>query len=188
MGFFTTRERDSIAKDSIAKETIAKSADIRMQGKVRELVRPDLPPRRRPAERSLADQLGTMMQRVADSSVQPIDNLILDMQQRREELLSESARMQREIIEYARLNQSTMQSTKIISESLAYLHGVPDAPRMGDPQADDAPDHMPSDESRERATAAAQHGNDERHGNDDEAPEKEAEAAEVSASPTAEAT
>ena len=50
MGFFTTRERDSIAKDSIAKEAIAKSADMRMQGKVRELVRPDLPPQRRPPE------------------------------------------------------------------------------------------------------------------------------------------
>jgi hypothetical protein len=174
MGFFTTRERDSIAK----------SADMRMQGKVRELVRPDLPPRRRPPERNLADRLGSLMQQVADSSVHPIDNLILDMQRRREELLSESARMQREIFEYARLNQSTMQSTKIISESLAYLHGVPDAPSMTEPQADD----MSADESGESATAAAQHDKDERHGTDDEAPDEEAEAAEVSASPTAEAT
>jgi hypothetical protein len=178
MGFFTTRERDSIAK----------SADMRMQGKVRELVRPDLPPRRRPPERNLADRLGSLMQQVADSSVHPIDNLILDMQRRREELLSESARMQREIFEYARLNQSTMQSTKIISESLAYLHGVPDAPSMTEPQADDMPDDMPADESGESATAAAQHDKDERHGTDDEAPDEEAEAAEVSASPTAEAT
>src|SRR5882672_3670792 len=92
MGFFTTRERDALGKPP---------ADIPAQGKVRELVRPDLMPRRRPPERNLADQLGSLMQRVADTSVHTIDNLILDMQQRREELLNESARMQREIIEYA---------------------------------------------------------------------------------------
>jgi len=174
MGFFTTRERDALGKPP---------ADIPAQGKVRELVRPDLMPRRRPPERNLADQLGSLMQRVADTSVHTIDNLILDMQQRREELLNESARMQREIIEYARLNQSTMQSTKIISESLAYLNGVPDAPGISEHQVDE----MSADESRENATARSQHEMDERDGADNEAPDKEAAAGEVSVGPTAEA-
>lgn len=174
MGFFTTRERDALGKPP---------AEMPAQGKVRELVRPDLMPRRRPPERNLADQLGSLMQRVADTSVHTIDDLIHDMQQRREELLSESARMQREIAEYARLNQSTMQSTKIISESLAYLHGVPDAPRMGERQ-----DDTPADESRESAAEAAQQRMNERRGTQDESPDEQAEVAEVSASPAAEAT
>jgi hypothetical protein len=184
MGFFTTRERDALGKPP---------ADMPVQGKVRELVRPDVMPRRRPPERSLADQLGSLMQRVADTSVHTIDDLIHDMQQRREELLHESARMQREIIEYARLNQSTMQSTKIISESLAYLHAVPDAPgvsgsqdtEQGTEQDTEEGGDMPAVESRE--TATAQHGKDEQHGMDDGTPDEGTGAGKVSASPTAEA-
>jgi hypothetical protein len=49
-----------------------------------------------------------------------IDNLIVELQMQREKLLSESARVQRDIVEFARLSQSTMQSTKIIAESLVY--------------------------------------------------------------------
>src|SRR3977135_115668 len=45
MGFFTTRERDALGKPP---------ADMPVQGKVRELVRPDVMPRRRPPHRALA--------------------------------------------------------------------------------------------------------------------------------------
>jgi hypothetical protein len=51
--------------------------------------------------------------------VQEIDALIGELQAVREMLQAESARVQREITEYARLSQSTMQSTKIISGSLS---------------------------------------------------------------------
>jgi hypothetical protein len=122
MSFFTTRERAELGK----------SAEIRVEGKVRESVRRDFAPRRRPADNDLAGHVGSVMRRVAESSLQEIDDLIVVLQGRREELLSESARVQREIIEYAKLSQSTMQSTKIITDSLSYLNKVPGAPRMSE--------------------------------------------------------
>ena len=62
------------------------------------------------------------MQRVTDDPLQQIDDLIGGLRRRREQLLSESARVQREVLEYAKLNQTTMQSNKIITESLAHLN------------------------------------------------------------------
>ena len=88
------------------------------------------------ANPDLAGHVGTLMQRVSDTSVHEIDDLIAVLQRRREALLSESARMQREIIEYAKLNQATLQSTKIITESLASFRRVSDAPSLSEPHAE----------------------------------------------------
>jgi hypothetical protein len=66
------------------------------------------------------------MQRVAKTALLEIDDLIAELWRRREKLLSESARVQREIIEYAKLNQSAVQSTKAITERLSSLKKVPD--------------------------------------------------------------
>src|SRR5215471_5237624 len=162
MGFFTPRERAALGK----------SAELREQGKARELVRHDFTPRPRPpyAERpahherpasqdrpasydrpanhdrptghdrppspDLAGQVATLMQRVSDTSVREIDAHIAQLQQRREALLSESARMQREILEYAKLNQVTLQSTKIITESLAAFRRVSGGPSLSEPHAE----------------------------------------------------
>jgi hypothetical protein len=131
MGFFTTRERAELGK----------SAELRTQGKVRELVRRDFapPPRRRPTttDHELTGHVGTLMQRVAETSLQEIDDLIMELKRRREKLLNESARVQREILEYAKLSQSTMQSTKIITESLAHWNRLPEAPHLSDPRLED---------------------------------------------------
>jgi hypothetical protein len=114
MGFFNTRERAALGK----------SAETRPPGKAREFVRHDFAPRRRPAETDLSGHVQTLMQRVTDGSLQQIDDLIGDLRRRREELLSETARVQREIIEYAKLNQSAMQSNQVITKSLANLNRV----------------------------------------------------------------
>lgn len=117
MGFFTSRERSELGT----------SAESRMQGREPEVVRHDFALRRRPAaEPDLTGHVGTLMRRVADTSLQDIDELIAKLQRRRQQLLSESDRVQREIIEYAKLSQTTMQSTKIIAESLAHFNKVPD--------------------------------------------------------------
>ena len=130
MGFFTSRERAELGK----------SAEIGGQGKARELIRHDFAPRaRRPADPDISGHVGTLVDRVAASSVQEIDELIVVLQQRRQQLLDESARVRREVLEYAALSQSTMQSTKIISESLALFNKVPDAPRVDDAQVQDTP-------------------------------------------------
>jgi hypothetical protein len=66
-----------------------------------------------------ASSIGSLLQRVAGSSVQEIDQLIAELQIMRTSLESEGARVQREIIEYAHLSQSAMQTTKVIVENLA---------------------------------------------------------------------
>src|SRR5207249_8770462 len=64
----------------------------------------------------VANNISTLLQRVAGSSVQEIDRLISELQTLRDMLHEEGARVQREITEYAHLSQSAMQSTKIRSE------------------------------------------------------------------------
>ena len=92
-----------------------------MEGEIREFVRRDGSSLRRAPESDsevVANNISTLLQRVAGTSVQEIDRLITELQTLREMLQTEGARVQREIVEYASLSQSAMQSTKIIAESL----------------------------------------------------------------------
>ena len=151
MGLFTSRERAQVEKPT----------ELRAQGRVRELVRQDFAPRRRPAEIDLTGHVGTLMRQVSEASLREIDDLVIELRRQREKLLSESARVQREIVEYAELSQSTMQSTKIITESLAYLSKVADAPSMGEPQVGPLVEDNSNEEDRESGSEElAQHGGD----------------------------
>ena len=68
--------------------------------------------------------------------MQDIDQLIAELQAMRTSLESEGARVQREIIEYAHLSQSAMQTTKVIAENLARRKVHTDAPKLsGDDEA-----------------------------------------------------
>jgi hypothetical protein len=75
----------------------------------------------------VANSIGSLLQRVAGSSVQEIDQLVAELQTIRTLLESEGARVQREIIEYAHLSQSAMQTTKVIAENLARRTFTPTA-------------------------------------------------------------
>jgi hypothetical protein len=66
----------------------------------------------------VATKLGSLLQRVVGASVEQIDDVIFELQAFRQRLDTESARMQREIVEYATMSQAAMQSTRIIAESL----------------------------------------------------------------------
>ena len=97
------------------------STESAVEAEIREFVRRDVAtPRQSPEADSevVANGISTLLQRVAGSSVAEIDRLRSELHNLRELLRSEGARVQREITEYARLSQSAMQSTKIISESL----------------------------------------------------------------------
>ena len=99
-----------------------KPTESAVEGEIREFVRRDVATLRRSAEADsevVAGSIGTLLQRVAGSSVQEIDRLIGELHTLRELLQAEGARVQREITEYAHLSQSAMQSTKIITESLS---------------------------------------------------------------------
>ena len=96
------------------------------QEQVRKLVRDDF-------AIDLADYVVPALQQAIAISLRDIDGLIVKLRRRREELLGETARMQSEIIEYARLNQSTTESTKIITERLANFNKVPIADSIKEP-------------------------------------------------------
>jgi hypothetical protein len=112
---------------------IDKAAESQVEGEIREFVRRDVATFRRHPENDsevVANNIGTLLQRVAGTSVKEIDKLILELQTLRDMLQTESSRVQREIVEFATLSQAAMQSTKIIAESLTHWKRVPDAPSM----------------------------------------------------------
>jgi len=113
----------------------AKSADFdqaveaAVEGEIREFVRRDGANLRRAPETDsemVANNITTLLARVAGTSVQEIDRLIAELQTLRALLQEEGARVQRELAEYAHLSQSAMQSTKIIAESLAQWKKIGD--------------------------------------------------------------
>jgi len=100
-----------------------------VEGEIREFVRRDVATLRRQPESDsemVANNISSLLQRVSGTSVQEIDRLIAELQSLREMLSIEGARVQREIVEYATLSQSAMQSTKIIAESLAHWKSAGD--------------------------------------------------------------
>jgi len=123
MGVFKSREID---------DGETKTADVEVEGEIRDFVRRDVANLRRPDNESevVANNIGTLLSRVAGSSVQEIDRLIGELQRVRDLLQNEGARVQREIVEFATLSQAAMQSTKVISDSLTTWKRAPDAPSM----------------------------------------------------------
>jgi hypothetical protein len=93
-----------------------------VEAEIRDFVRRDVAMPRRSLEadgEAVANNISTLLQRVAGSTVAEIDRLTSELRSLRELLQGEGARVQREITGYARLSQSAMQSTKVISEKLA---------------------------------------------------------------------
>lgn len=105
-----------------------RGAEAEMEGEVREFVRreTDSGPRRPENEGTLiADNIGSLLQRVSATSVQEIDVLIDDLKVLRERLHEDGRRVQRQIVEYASLSQAAMRSTKVIAESLGHWKKMP---------------------------------------------------------------
>ena len=112
---------------------IDKPAEGQVEGEIREFVRRDIATFRRQPESDgevVANNIGTLLQRVAGTSVKEVDKLIVELQTLRDMLQTESSRVQREIVEFATLSQAAMQSTKIIAESITHWKRIPDAPSM----------------------------------------------------------
>src|SRR5262245_58203865 len=151
MSFFT-RERGEHGK----------STERSMEREVRDVVRSEIAPRRsrpdsdlpghadsvmqqQPADNNLGGHVRSVIRQVTESSLREIDDLIVVLRRRREELLNESARVERAIIEYAKLSQSTMQSARIITESLSHLNRVPAPREQGESHVGDVSDEEPRD-------------------------------------------
>jgi len=104
MRFFTTRERPDI--DKVADVT----------GEIREFVRrqSDFHADGQPS----ANDLPSLLQRMAGAPEQEIDALIAELQTLRDRLQSEGTRVQQSVIDYQTVSQSAMQSANVISECL----------------------------------------------------------------------
>lgn len=105
-----------------AQDTVDDVANA-FEGEIREFVRRDFPQLRRPIDAGsgefAASNITALVQRVAGTSLQEIDNLIGELQTLRDYIASEGERVQREIAGYAQLNHAALTSTRIISDSMA---------------------------------------------------------------------
>jgi hypothetical protein len=91
------------------------------------------PPRRPETEGTLiAGNISSLLQRVSASSLQEIDALINELTTMREKLHEDGRRVHRQIVQYASLSQTAMQSTRAIAESLGQWKkmGPSSAPRI----------------------------------------------------------
>jgi hypothetical protein len=115
----------------IKQETVGLPPETEVEGEIHESVREAV---RSPQAESevVADSIGSLLNRVAGSSVREIDRVIAELQTLRNFLQNEGARIQREIAEYAHLSQSAMQTTNIIIENIARSKSDVDATNRGD--------------------------------------------------------
>ena len=73
--------------------------------------------------------VNSLVQRVAGTSLQEIDNLVVELQKLRDFLVSEGERVQREIAGYGELSKATLRSAKLIADSMPGRNFPPEAPR-----------------------------------------------------------
>ncbi len=113
---------------------IEKSAELEVEGNIRELVRRDSSAFRQTESdgEAAANNLSGLLRRVSGTSTSEIDNLIGELRTLREKLLADGNRVERDIVEYAALSQSVIQMTKIITESMAQVKKLPVAPTLAD--------------------------------------------------------
>ena len=94
-----------------------------VEGDIREFVRRDISAFRRVRSdgggEMAADNINSLIQRVAGQSIGEIDHVIGELTRVRDMLRSEGERVQREISGYASLSQAAMTSMKIIADSMA---------------------------------------------------------------------
>jgi hypothetical protein len=70
------------------------------------------------------EQASTLMLRVSFESTREIDRLVDDLKGLREKLKNQADRIQSDIAEFVSLSQSTVQLSKIVSDSMAHMKGV----------------------------------------------------------------
>jgi hypothetical protein len=72
-----------------------------------------------PSTEATVNNVNSLIQRVAGTSLAEIENLIGELESLRDLLHAEGQRVQREISGYAQLSQAAMKSTRIISDNVA---------------------------------------------------------------------
>src|ERR1700755_2596538 len=72
-----------------------------------------------PSAEATANNVNSLIQRVAGTSLSEIENLISELEALRDLLHAEGQRVQREISGYAHLSQAAMKSTRMVSDSVS---------------------------------------------------------------------
>jgi len=110
---------------------------------IRDFVRNDVAYLRRPAHGAAADtplepnteatvnNVNSLIQRVAGTSLGEIENLVSELETLRDILHAEGQRVQREISGYAQLSQAAMKSTRMIADNVAQWKRAADGLRNG---------------------------------------------------------
>jgi len=110
---------------------------------IRDFVRNDVAYLRRPAQGMLSsaetessseatvNNVNSLIQRVAGTSLSEIENLISELESLRDLLHAEGQRVQREISGYAQLSHAAMRSTRMISDNVAQWKAAADGLRNG---------------------------------------------------------
>ncbi len=100
-------------------------------GEIREFVRRDAAfSRWQRSERDVgadapAENLNTLIQRVAAASMEEIDRVILELQGMRDTLRSEGERVSRDISGYASLSHASMSAMRVIGDNLKQWRDAP---------------------------------------------------------------
>ena len=77
------------------------------------------------------NNVNSLIQRVAGTSLAEIENLVSELESLRDLLHAEGQRVQREIAGYAQLSQAAMKSTRIIADNVAQWKRTADGLRNG---------------------------------------------------------
>ena len=80
---------------------------------------PNTEPKQEPNTEATVNNVNSLIQRVAGTSLAEIENLVTELESLRDLLHAEGQRVQREISGYAQLSQAAMKSTRMIAENVA---------------------------------------------------------------------
>jgi hypothetical protein len=102
---------------------------------IEELVHRDVADLRKQArnDNRPADDIGSLLSEISSTAVHEIDALIGELKIIRERLVIEAERVHREVADYAALNQSAIQATRSIVESLNHSKHIADSPSIAEP-------------------------------------------------------
>ena len=84
-----------------------------------------------PSAEATVNNVNSLIQRVAGTSLSEIEHLIAELESLRELLHAEGQRVQREISGYAQLSQAAMKSTRMISDNVQQWKRTADGLRNG---------------------------------------------------------
>ena len=84
-----------------------------------------------PNTEATVNNVNSLIQRVAGTSLSEIENLISELESLRDLLHAEGQRVQREISGYAQLSQAAMKSTRMIADNVSQWKRTADSLRNG---------------------------------------------------------